>query len=125
MNSATVPEIHLHYTKQVFSLNVSLSSFTPSFSVLTHLWRDKGQKASLWLHFKSGRKKEIKAAFVAGRAALASDIHYTSLSFKLSALMQRISSTSVFLNSGRAPLMKSPSAGSAEARGPFFFIHGE
>lgn len=37
MNSATVPEIHLHCTKQLFSLSVSLSSFIPPFSILTHL----------------------------------------------------------------------------------------
>lgn len=86
MHSPTRPEIPLHYTKLLLSLNVNLSFFVLSFifldssllsSVRAHKQKDleKGQNTSIWLHFKYGRNKEGRTT-VAGRwAPLPSDMH--------------------------------------------------
>lgn len=62
MNSATVPEIHLHDTKQVFSLNVGFSSVTAPFSILTHLWRDKGQGRIYLVTFQVGEEQRNQSS---------------------------------------------------------------
>lgn len=99
MNSATVPEIHLHYTKQLFSLNVGLSSVIPPFSILTHLCDAKVRMHLSGYISSQGGIKKSKHPFLAEKLHLHQIFIRVLLSCKLSALMQGISSTTVFLNS--------------------------
>lgn len=65
MNSATVLEIRLHYTKQLFSLSVSLSSFITPFSILTHLCNAKVRMHLSGYILSQGGIKKSKQRFLA------------------------------------------------------------